>query len=143
MKRFLFTVTLILISILILAACRRGEKQEIGPPAPLDAVPDITGEYAVNGFDPSGIEYGGRLTIFPGETAATYTLQWIVNGSIQEGNGRLEGNVLQVEWRHVEGIREQSQGTATYTVTADGILDGVRFVKDHEGEGTETAYPNQ
>ncbi len=143
MKRFLCIVTLILISILTLAACRRGEKQEVGPPAPPNAVPDITGEYAVNGFDPSGIEYSGRLTIFPGETAVTYTLQWIVNGSIQEGNGRLDGNVLQVNWRHIESVTAHSQGTATYTVSDNGVLDGVRTAEGLSGEGTETAYPNK
>ena len=143
MKRFLTIVTIILSLILVLSACNRRRPGEVGPPAPLDAVPDILGTYVVNGFDPLGVEYSGHLTILPGENSDTYEFQWIVNGSIQKGNGRLEGNILQAEWRNVDDGLDQSQGTATYTVTADGILDGIRLVKDHEGEGTETAYPNQ
>ncbi|MCP4426315.1 MAG: hypothetical protein GY803_17630 [Chloroflexi bacterium] len=143
MRRIITIVTIILSLILVLSACNRRRPGEVGPPAPLDAVPDIVGTYVVNGFDPLGVEYSGHLTVLSGDDADAYEFQWIVNGSIQEGNGRLEGNILQVEWRHVEEIHEKSQGTATYTVTADGILDGIRFVKDHEGEGMETAYPNQ
>lgn len=142
MKRSLTLITIILGLTLALSACNRRKPEEVGPPAPPDAVPDITGTYVVNGFDPSGIEYSGHLTIFPGEDSATYDLQWIVNGSIQEGNGRLEGNVLQVNWRHVESITAHSQGTATFTVTTAGILDGTRTVEGYDGEGKETAYPN-
>lgn len=141
MKRFSITATFILI--LTLAACGRGEKQEIGPPAPLDAVPDIVGEYAVNGFDPLGTEYSGRLSIFPGDTANTYEMHWIVVGSIQEGDGRLEGNTLTVQWRSDANMGQQSRGTATYTVSDNGVLDGVRTSEGHPKEGTETAYPNQ
>ena len=140
MKQFYLTVTFILI--LTLAACNRGNKQEVGPPAPLDAVPDIVGEYAVNGFDPLGTEYSGRLSIFPGDTANTYKMQWIVVGSIQEGDGRLEGNTLTVQWHSVSGMSE-SQGTAVYTVSDNGVLDGIRTTEGHPREGTETAYPNE
>lgn len=141
MKKFLFAITLILS--LSLSACGKEGELEIGPPAPLDAVPDIVGEYAVNGFDPLGTEYSGRLSIFSGETADTYTFQWIIVGSIQEGNGRLDGNVLHVDWRQVEGAATNTQGTTTYTVSDNGVLDGTRLVEGYSKEGTETAYPNQ
>ena len=141
MKRFLFAVTLILS--LLLTACSKEGELEIGPPAPLDAVPNIVGEYAVNGFDPLGTEYSGRLSIFPGDSADTYTMQWIIVGSIQEGDGRLDGNILHVEWRQVEGVVGQTQGTTTYTVSDNGVLDGTRLVEGHPNEGPETAYPNQ
>ena len=142
MKRslvLLFTITILLT--ISLTACGR-EEGAVGEPAPPDAVPEIIGSYSVNGFDPLGTEYGGNLTITAGDKADTYQMQWIVTGSIQEGNGRLEGNTLQVEWQAVSSISEQSHGTATYTITVNGELVGSRFVEGHSGEGTETAYPN-
>jgi hypothetical protein len=142
MKRFIITIlTITILLALFLTACG-DEEGVVGAPAPLDAVPEIVGSYSVNGFDPLGTEYGGNLTVTPGDQAGAYKLQWIVTGSIQEGNGRLEGNTLQVEWSAVSSISDQSHGTATYTVTVNGELVGQRFVEGHPGEGTETAFPN-
>ena len=141
MKRsFIFLLTSSPFLALGLAACRG--KGEVGPAAPPDAVPEIIGSYSVNGFDPLGTEYGGNLTITAGDTAGTYNLQWIVTGSIQEGNGRLEGNTLHVQWKTISGSAGQSHGTAAYTVTVNGELVGTRTVEGHTGEGTETAFPN-
>ncbi len=141
MKKFLIAATLIFS--ILLSACNKDGEMEIGPPAPLDAVPDIVGEYAVNGFDPLGTEYSGRLSIFPGDTANTYKMQWIIVGSIQEGDGRLDGNTLTVQWHSDQNMGEQSQGTAVYTVSDNGVLDGVRTTEGYPKEGTETAYPNE
>lgn len=141
MKRsFIKLITLTIFLALGLAACRG--KGEAGPIAPPDAVPEIIGSYSVNGFDPLGTEYGGNLTVTAGETADTYNLQWIVTGSVQEGNGRLEGNTLHVEWRSVSSAAGQTHGTGTYKVTVNGELVGTRLVEGHPGEGTETAFPN-
>ena len=141
MKRsFTTVVTLTIFLALGLAACRG--KGVVGPDAPPDNVPEIIGSYSVNGFDPLGAEYGGNLTITAGDTADTYHLQWIVTGSVQEGNGRLEGNTLTVEWETVPSAARQSHGTATYTVTVNGELYGTRSVEGYDGDGTETAFPN-
>ena len=39
------------------------------------------------------------VSIRPGDTAGHYRLQWIVNESIQEGAGAVEGNKLAVTWQ--------------------------------------------
>lgn len=141
MKKCLFAIGLMVSLIIALPACRNSP-EDIGVDAPPDAVPEIAGSYSVNGIDPLGTDYGGNLTITPGETTDTYNLQWIVTGSIQEGNGRLNGNTLLVEWRTVASAAGQSQGQATYTVTVKGILYGTRSVNGRTSQGTETAYPN-
>lgn len=142
MKRSLIKLlTLTILLTLGLAACRG--KGITGPEAPPDDVPEITGSFSVNGVDPLGTEYGGNLTVTAGDAADTYNLQWIVTGSIQQGNGRLEGNTLHVEWETISSTAAgQSHGTATYKVTVNGELVGTRQVEGHPGEGTETAFPN-
>ncbi len=109
----------------------------------LTTSPNLVGGYAVNGFDPLGQEYGGRLTMTAGDQTGTYNMQWIVVGSIQEGIGLLKGNQLFVEWQSVESSTSQSQGTAVYTVTEAGELYGIRKVEGYPDEGTEQAFPNQ
>jgi hypothetical protein len=70
-------------------------------------------------------------------------MQWILIGNIQEGLGVLNGNQLMVGWQTIESSTGQTKGTAVYTVTEAGQLDGVRFVEGLVGEGSEQAYPNQ
>jgi hypothetical protein len=126
-----------------LAACTtRTKPTPTGADADPAAVPDLSGEYVVNGVDPQGTEYGGSLIIQPGPTAGEYDLQWIVVGSIQEGTGKVRGNQLLVEWRAVEGTTE-ARGTATLTITVNGELYGTRRVDGLEAEGTEAAFPNK
>ena len=131
------------LGLLLLSACSRGTPAPLAPDAPADAVPDLVGEYAVNGFDPLGTEYGGRLTITAADTPGTYHMQWIITGSIQVGVATLQGNQLLVEWRTTDDFSGGSQGTATYTVTVNGELYGTRTVEGHSETGTETAYPNK
>ncbi|MEN8171985.1 MAG: hypothetical protein ABFS03_03805 [Chloroflexota bacterium] len=141
MKRITFLMILILS--LVMAACSRDENGPMGPDAGVDSVPDLVGTYAVNGFDPLGTEYSGHLTIMAGEKSDDYDMQWIVVGSIQEGTGIVDGNMLQVTWHSITDIDESSTGTALYTITVNGELYGSRWVDGHNGEGTERAYPNQ
>jgi hypothetical protein len=115
----------------------------MAPDADPNNVPDLVGEYAVNGFDPLGQEYGGRLSISDNAEPNSYTMQWILVGSIQEGVGVLKGNQLLVEWQSVESSSSQSWGTATYTVTEAGELYGIRMVEGFSEEGTEQAFPNE
>ncbi len=140
MKRlFLF----LLLLVLNFTACSRRDRfTPSSPDASPDNVPNLVGAYAVNGFDPLGTEYGGHLTIFIGDTNHEYKLQWILVGSIQEGNGILKGNRLIVEWQSVEGMLE-TQGNAVYTVTEAGELYGVKTVDGLEIEGSEIAFPNE
>lgn len=135
---------LLVFFLFITSACsRRNSPGELAPDASPDAVPSLEGSYVVNGFDPLGTEYSGVLNIFPGQQPGEYTLQWIIVGSIQQGRGVLQGNVLQVEWENLTGYGEDIHGTSTYTVTENGELYGTRILSGHAGEGTETAYPNQ
>lgn len=129
--------------ILFTAGCGSQKSEvDLGPDAAAGAVPDLVGEYVVNGFDPLGTEYGGSLVIRAGDQTGEYHLQWIVTGSIQEGTGRLQGNQLLVDWHSIAGFREQSSGKAIYTVTVKRELYGVRTVDGYDKEGSEQAYPN-
>ena len=96
MKRSLWFI-LALSLIVGLTACSATKGKIMGRDADPAAVPDLAGEYAVNGTDGAGSEYGGRLSIRPGDAAGHYRLQWIVNESIQEGAGAVEGNKLTVD----------------------------------------------
>ena len=125
-----------------LSACSRREPAAVGPDAPADAVPDIVGEYIVNGLDPDGFEYSGLLNIQVGDEPGEYMLEWVVTGSSQEGTGVLAGNQLTVTWRGIKGLSSGSSGSGVYTVTVNGELYGVRSVDGVESQATETAYPN-
>jgi len=142
MKRIAFLSMLLVLSI-SLTACSRDENGPMGPDAVVDTVPDLVGTYAVNGFDPLGTEYSGHLTILAGQQPGEYDMQWIVVGSIQEGKGVVDGNMLTVTWYSITDIDESSEGTALYTITVNGELYGSRWVDGHDGEGSERAYPNQ
>jgi hypothetical protein len=115
----------------------------MAPPADSESLPDLVGTYVVNGVDPLGLEYGGHLTLSPGETDGTFQMQWIIVGGVQEGIGVLKGNQILVEWKTIESSTGYTQGTAIYTITTLGQLDGIRYVEGLEGEGEEQAYPNQ
>jgi len=143
MKRKLWLFLLLLLLVLTLAACtRRDRLNPSAPDASPDSIPNLIGAYAVNGTDPIGTEYGGHLTILPGDAQDEYKMQWIIVGSIQEGVGVLKGNQLLVEWHSVEGMVE-TQGNAVYTVTEAGELYGTKTVDGLETEGTEIAFPNE
>ena len=118
-----------------MAACSATKGQITGRDADPAAVPDLAGEYAVNGSDRAGSEYGGRLSIRPGEAAGHYRLQWIVNESIQEGAGAVEGNKLAVMWQSAPGQSAQTlHGVATYTITDKGEFYGTRTVDGAAGD---------
>jgi hypothetical protein len=138
------SIWFLLALLLLTSACsRRNSPGKLAPDAAPDAVPPLEGSYVVNGFDPLGTEYSGVLNIFPGQQPGEYTLQWIIVGSIQQGRGVLQGNVLHVDWENLPGYGEEIHGTSTYTVTENGELYGTRTLSGHDEVGTETAYPNQ
>jgi hypothetical protein len=134
-------IALILLT-LALVGCSRGEGQ-LGPDASPGNLPDILGTYVVNGTDHLGKDYGGHLTITPGEHPGEYQLQWILMESVQAGTGILNGNQLQAHWYSLGTDTTPYQGEVVYTITVDSQLYGRRTVEGRPGEGLETAYPNQ
>ena len=135
-------LALFFLFLILLASCSRSDKYSAAAPdAQPDAIPNLVGEYAVNGFDPTGTEYGGRLSVMPGDNENEYLMQWIIVGSIQEGVGILEGNQISVEWQSVSGMVD-IQGQATYTVTEAGELYGTKTVPGLDAKGSEIAFPN-
>jgi len=130
--------------LLALSACTTRERAQIkGKDASPDALPTIVGSYSVNGFDPLGTEYGGNLTVAPARAVDQYKLQWIITGSIQEGDGRIEGNKLMVQWHTIEGSGPGASGVTTYTITTEGELYGPRQVEGQVKLGRENAFPNE
>jgi len=133
---------LILLAAMVLTACARRKPAPLGADAPADNIPNILGSYALNANDPTGEQYGGTLTVFPGDEANQYKLQWLVSGDIQKGSGTLNGNQLTFTWQSIPGTDQNISGSGTYTVTVNGELYGVRYIDGVEEPGTESAYPN-
>jgi len=134
---------LIVLTAIVLTACAPRKPAPLGADAPADNVPNILGSYALNAIDATGEQYGGTLTVFAGEGANEYKLQWLVSGDIQEGVGTLQGNQLTFTWQSVPGTDQDISGSGTYTVTINGELYGVRYIDGVEEPGTESAYPNE
>ena len=143
MTRWL-SAAFILCLALVMAACSVTKGRITGLDADPAALPELAGEYAVNGIDQSGNEYGGRLSIQPGDAAGHYRLQWIITESIQEGTGTVEGNKLKVAWQSAPGQpAEGLHGVAAYTITNRGELHGTRTVDGSARSWEETAFPNK
>ncbi len=139
-KRILIPI-LFIILLLLSAGCNRSKGVIQGEPADPANLPELVGIYAVNGVDPAGENYGGTLTIQPGDTPGAYQLQWIVTGAIQQGEGHIEGNQLVGRWWTLEGVT-QAQGDFAFTITTLGELDGERTVDGFAKAGWEKAFPN-
>lgn len=138
MKRISILILLLAIG---LSACR-SKPAPLGADAPANNVPNIIGSYALNGFDPSGEEYGGTLSIAAGTQPNEYKLQWLVTGAVHEGEGTLAGNQLTITWHSLSTTDANLTGTGAYTVTVNGELYGTRSIDGMENSGKETAYPN-
>jgi hypothetical protein len=100
----------------------------------------IVGTYVVNGTDPSGIEYSGSMTIREAD-GGTYPVSWIITGAVQEGSGTRSGDTFEVTWTGVDGGGSDFSGTATYTIAADGSMQGVRRIDGIDREGIEEVFP--
>ncbi|GAB4404304.1 MAG: hypothetical protein OHK0052_26900 [Anaerolineales bacterium] len=141
MKHMRLLVTLFFAAML-LSGCTRNNPGPLTAPADPAALPNITGDYAVNGSDPTGAEYGGTLHIEEDGTG-TYQLYWVITGSLQSGSGSIEGNQLLVSWQTYGSATGEIRGTAIYTITQTGQLDGIRLIEGNPTQGVEVAYPNQ
>lgn len=132
----------LLLALTLTACFPRRDPAPLGADAPIDNVPDIIGSFALNANDPTGEQYGGTLTIFAGDTANEYKMQWLVSGDIQEGIGTLAGNQLTFTWQSISETDQYLTGHGVYTVTVNGELYGERYIDGVEGPGIESAYPN-
>lgn len=111
------------------------------PGARLSQGPGITGTYVVNGIDPNGTEYTGRVSIAGGPNPEDIMIEWIITGAILHGEGTVEGDTLTVTWETVSSPRGTSTGTAEYEILDDGKLVGTRTVDGVDQGGTETIFP--
>jgi hypothetical protein len=137
-------VCVLLLVLVALTGCNRTGKGVRAPDAAPGSVPDLTGAYVVNGLvSSSGAEYGGALRISPGAGSGEYRLDWILNESIQEGEGTVKGNRLEATWRTISSAAGPQSGVVTYTITERGELYGTRRSADTGWEGEETAWPNR
>ena len=135
-------IRFLVLIVLFLAACSRTPAQ-LGEDASPDTVPDLVGDYAINGVNSTGSEYAGTLTIQPGDTQGHYKIQWLVTGGVQVGTGVLDGNVLKVEWKSLSSVAGETSGAGSYTITVNGELYGKRTTDGIPGNVEETCYPNK
>jgi hypothetical protein len=112
------------------------------PGAQLEQGPGVIGTYVVNGIDPNGTEYTGRVVIEGANATGEVTVEWIITGAILHGEGRVGGNTLSVIWETVTSPRGPSSGTAEYEILDNGRLVGTRTVDGVSRIGTETIFPD-
>ncbi len=139
-RTFHLTLLLTLLSTLLVGCA--GMNNKPGPltaPADPQSLPPLAGDYAINGTDMTDADYGGTLHIEAGESAGTYQLTYLLTESIQRGTGHIEGNQLIVTWEAIDGTLS---GTAVYTITTSGQLDGIRTIDGVDGKNRERGYPN-
>ena len=111
------------------------------PGAELSQGPGILGTYVVNGVDPNGTEYTGRVSITAGDDPGDILVEWVVTGAIIHGEGTVDGDTFIVDWVTTESPRGPSSGTAEYEILDDGRLVGTRTVDGVAEPGTEEIFP--
>ena len=131
---------LVLVLALFVAACSEDPLLHADDALP-GTIGSLVGGYVLNGIDPHGSEYTGRLDITGGPFSHTYEMQWIVTEAFQQGTGTLNGNILEVEGQTSDQAALAVAGTAEFTVTVEGELYGSKMVTGDDGEWRETAYP--
>lgn len=97
--------------------------------AAAETVAPPEGEYSVEGSNADGAEYKGTVTIT--KKGKTFNLNWKVGDDAYEGKGKLEGNLLTVDWG--------SSTPVVYALGEDGTLTGLWDA----GHGEETLTPEQ
>ena len=134
-------ISLIILSLVVLSGCSEDDPLMHAAAALPGSIGNLSGGYVLNGIDPHGKEYTGRLDITDGRISRTYELQWIVTEAFQLGTGTLKGNTLGIEWQTSDQAALATSGTAEFTVTVEGELYGSKMVTGDEREWRETAYP--
>lgn len=103
----------------------------------------VYGSYVVNGVDPIGIEYTGRVTISRGADINDVVMEWVITGAIIHGEGTIDGDTIDIRWETVNDPGgTTSTGTAVYQVLSDGRLTGTITVDGFDQLGSETIYPD-
>lgn len=110
--------------------------------AQLEQGPGIIGTYVVNGVDPIGTEYTGRLSISRGAGPEDVVFEWIITGAIISGEGTQTGDIVDLTWETITSPRGTSTGTAEYRVLGDGHLSGTIWVDGFDEPGSELVYPD-
>lgn len=88
--------------------------------------PSIGGTYTVQGNTPEGGAYEGTVTISD-NAASGYHVVWTIGSDTYEGNGKLIGNTLTVDWGQAEPV--------VYKVSRDGTTLNGKWGK--RGKGRE------
>lgn len=89
--------------------------------------PQIEGAYAVQGLNPNGTRYQGRVTIKVKDNTAFF--RWDIAGQTFHGQGPLTGNTLVIDWGEDDPV--------IYQVNGDGSLFGTWA----GGRASETLQP--
>lgn len=76
--------------------------------------PQIEGSYRVQGLNPNGTRYEGRVTITVKDGTAFF--RWDIAGQSFHGQGPLNGNNLIIDWGEADPV--------IYHINADGTLSG-------------------
>ena len=84
-----------------------------GTPA-LSALDRLAGQYDVDGRNPNGSQYDGRVEITVRDDVAYF--RWDIGSQVFKGQGTLAGNVLTVDWGQADPV--------IYIVQDDGSLHG-------------------
>jgi hypothetical protein len=109
-----------------------GSASETLEPVAVAAPGDVDlaeGTYDVEGHNPDGGDYEGTVDIE--KKGNGYQLNWEVGDSSYQGSGKLDGNLLTVEWG--------SSTPVVYALAEDGSLTGLWAA----GKGQETLTPEQ
>jgi len=77
-------------------------------------LPQIEGVYSVQGLNPNGTRYQGRVTITVKDDTAFF--RWEIAGDSFHGQGPLTGTTLVIDWGEDDPV--------IYRINADGTLDG-------------------
>jgi hypothetical protein len=103
----------------------------------------VYGSYVVNGLDPIGTEYTGRVTISRGADINDVIMEWVITGAIIHGEGVIAGDTMEIRWETVNDPGGTiSSGTASYEILDDGRLTGTITVDGFDQLGSETIYPD-
>jgi hypothetical protein len=97
----------------------------------------IAGKYDVAGKNPGGEDYAGTCTI-EHVKGNVVTLTWKVGKRSDVGRGEVSGDTVAVTYEGA--LRDKRAGSATFTVTKEGKLEGT-WKDAKSGQGSETMTP--